>query len=450
MRACSSTLAGRALIPLILMIILAGWIRIDFAASQIDGVFTRKDAGVYLNYVINLYRSGTFSMMDPGPTLVPDSFRSPGYPLLIALTMVIGGEAGFLPILMLTQSVLGTLLVPLTFLLGRFFLPVGGALIAAFLVAVSPHLITITGYLLTETLFSFCLLAALYAFQRAQSSPRWTASALAGMLFGAAYLTNETALFLPFLLAAVAGVWEKRIRKAVSKEWVIHVVVLLSVFSLFPVAWAIRNRIHVPPDAKKGIDRAVISMSHGAYPDFIYKNPSNRIFPYREDPEQPEFGGSLNVFFRVLGDRVREEPMRYLKWYTIGKPYSLWSWSIIQGVGGIYIYPVRESRLHHSRAFGFVYGIMRGIHPILIIAALFCLPLVLFKHPEDLGQTGPDRLPLLPLTACLYITLMYTLFAPWPRYSIPLRPELYLCALWTIVTVVDHLRGYGQANRIGG
>ena len=108
MGAASSTWDSKTLVSLIIIVLLAGWIRIDYAATQVAGVFTQKDAGTYLNYGINLYRSGTFSMMDPGTALVPDSFRAPGYPLMIALTIAIGGEAGFLPILLSTQSALST------------------------------------------------------------------------------------------------------------------------------------------------------------------------------------------------------------------------------------------------------------------------------------------------------------------------------------------------------
>ena len=38
---------------------------------------------------------------------------------------------------------------------------------------------------------------------------------------------------------------------------------------------------------------------------------------------------------------------------------------------------------------------------------------------------------MMTFAVCVYFTAIYMVFAPWPRYSVPLRPELYLCAVWS-------------------
>ena len=86
-------------------------------------------------------------------------------------------------------------------------------------------------------------------------------------------------------------------------------------------------------------------------------------------PEQPEFGSSLGAFYRILGNRVREEPLRYIRWYAVGKPYTLWSWNIIQGVGDIYIYPARESGFQHSQIIRTIHALMKALHPLLMFSA---------------------------------------------------------------------------------
>jgi hypothetical protein len=173
-------------------------------------------------------------------------------------------------------------------------------------------------------------------------------------------------------------------------------------------------------------------MSHGAYPDFIHKSPYYKRFPYREDPLQPLFGSSVENFWRVLWPRVKKDPVRYLRWYLTGKPYYLWSWDIIQGAGDIYIVPVEKSLFQVSAAAGGIREIMKFLHPVTLFLALSSIPAI-FLGKRSCGNGAPAcSLPVLPLTICIYFTLIYMVFAPWPRYGVPLRPELYLCAMWTL------------------
>ena len=98
-----------------------------------------------------------FRKMRSRSTPRPDSYRSPGYPTFIALLMWGAGEQNYLKWLIYAQAIMGALLVPIIFLTGLFFLPVAGAMVSALLTAFSPHLITTTGCVLSETLFGFLL-----------------------------------------------------------------------------------------------------------------------------------------------------------------------------------------------------------------------------------------------------------------------------------------------------
>lgn len=391
-----------------------------------------RDAKQYVDYGRNLFKHGVFSKDTAATPPRPDSFRSPGYPLLIALIMGLGGETHFIAPLLYTQAALSALLVPLTYFAGVVFLPPIAALAAAFLVAVSPHLVTAAGCVLTETLFAVLLLAGVCCLQYAYKLLSIWRASLAGLLFGCAILTNEAAFFLPFFLVvglfsrAASGAGPFTFKKMRTAAF------FLSIAMLFPLGWTVRNHLNVPSDAPKGHDRAVTTMSHGAYPDFIYKSPVYRRFPYREDPRQPEFGSSLKNFADILWARAKDEPVRYLWWYLAGKPYYLWSWDIIQGVGDIYINPVKVSLFQTSGVAAGIRGAMKALHPLLLFLALLTLPAVISKVREGRADDAAElQLPLLPLVTCLYFTLVYMVFAPWPRYAIPLRPEFYLCGLWS-------------------
>ena len=264
---------------------------------------------------------------------------------------------------------------------------------------------------------------------------------LAALFFGLAYLTNETILFVPIL---IVGFWmiHLRIRKenVFINIYLKQLVLFAVVFCCFPVMWHLRGFISVPFDAPKGSDRAIITMSHGAYPDFTYENPNHKYAPYKDDPMQPAFGRSLENFSKILWERVQKEPLRYALWYLIDKPYYLWSWDIIQGTGDIYINPVKTSLFKESRVSGAIRSTMKALHPILLLLALCGIPLFYVKYREQSAVGAITVFPLLPMLICIYFTGLHMIFAPWPRYSIPLRPMLYLTACWVSFTVINYFR----------
>ena len=415
-----------------MLFIIALVIRVQLVGSNINHIFTARDAKQYIEYAHNLVQHGVFSRSASAIHRQPDSFRSPGYPLFIAFMMWMGGERSYLPIIVYSQAVLSALLVPLTYLAGTFFLPYYGALIAALLVGFSPHLITMAGCLLTETLFSFFLLASICCFQYTLKKKYIGFIIVSALFFGCTYLINEAALLLP-LLIFIFLMMQKHLKKnGILKKMVVFGVV----FSIAPIGWSLRNHLNVPPDSEGGSDRAIVTMSHGAYPDFTYKNPRYRRFPYREDPMQPAFGDSFENFLRILWTRVKAEPLRYVKWYLVGKPYYLWSWNIIQGVGDVYVYPVKYNIFEAAKLAGLIKTIMRYLHPFLLLLALAGIPLfyreIKTKKTEDAILTTP----FFHFLTCIYFTFLYCIFAPWPRYSIPLRPELYLFGVWSLKSII--------------
>jgi 4-amino-4-deoxy-L-arabinose transferase-like glycosyltransferase len=417
---------------LVLLAITALLLRVQYVTETVIDQPIRADAAQYVLYGYNLSHFGVYSKSLPSESPQPDSFRSPGYPLLIAISFLIGDEKSFYPIMLLTQAISGAALVPLTYALGSLFLPVWASLGAATLVAFSPHLISMTSYLLTETLFGVVFLVALVFFCFALKNLRFVFFALAGFFFGLAYLTNETSLFVPFILAwAVFYYYRSTTQVLLKRNLYKGVGLLLLVFIIFPLGWQLRNLISIPAGAPKGSSRAISTMSHGTYPGFIYKDSRYKYFPYREDPMQPAYGESMDNFVKIFSGRFKERPIRYLSWYLLEKPYYLWSWNILQGQGDVYIYPVISSLYTKSTFADWTRVVMKLLHPFILILALFGTILCLRRYRKTSQRMNLDSTPFFLFTLCLYYTLLYTVFAPWPRYSIPFRPELYLLALWT-------------------
>lgn len=408
-----------------IVIAIALLIRIGYVAKTYIKDPLRTDAGQYARYAHNIAHHGVHSMDEQSPPR-PDSFRSPGYPLFLAAAMAVGGEDRWYDVARWTQVGLGAAMVPLTFALAALFLPFWAALAAAALVALSPHLVTSTGYILTETLFGTTTLLGLLLFCRGVMGGRRAPLAAAGLVFGFGFLINEASLFLPVLLL-VALALRRAGGPTASTPWLPFVLVFCTVAG----GWLYRNHTAVPEGAPTSQARALATLSHGTYPGWVHRDPDYRHSAYMEDPEQPGFGTSWERFGAVLWQRFTERPGRYLAWYLLEKPYYLWSWSILQGQGDVYVFPVGNSLYETIAAAEATRLLMWVLHPaVLVLAAIGVLCCLIGRR----RLTSP--VPLLLAATAAYFTVVYSVFAPWPRYSVPLRPELYLLATWSVAALL--------------
>ena len=397
------------------------------------------DARQYIKYGYNLVYNSVYSMDFPSSHPKPDAFRSPGYPLLIASSMRLADGLDFIPTILYLQAIIGAVTVLLTYLLAKHFTSKSLALVAATLVGLSPHLIAISAYILTETLASFLIVAALLSFQKAFKGGGLFWYAIAGMLFGWGYLTNETLLFLPFIIGGVTLI--HTIKPLVTnRKNLLPMAVFISAFCVFPSIWLTRNASVLPKDALTGYHRAVQTMSHGAYPGFIHESVEKKYYPYLEDPLQPQFGSSIRDFSHILWQRVRQRPLRYLSWYLVEKPYYFWSWNILQGQGDVFVYPVKTSLYTESRLAKIKKGMMKFFHPVILLLSIVGIPPLLIKFLHRGRRHSLQGTPVFIYATCLYFTVVFTVFAPWPRYSIMLRPELYICAVWSLAQCIAAIK----------
>ncbi|MBI5649260.1 MAG: glycosyltransferase family 39 protein [Chloroflexi bacterium] len=147
------------------------------------------------------------------PPTFERSDQSPLYVLFLAAHFRLFGE-NFI-FVRLTQAALGALTAAMTYALAKRITPQTSQVsknfgsLSGLIVALYPDLIVLNGLLLTETLYTFLLIALILAWQIAldQSSLRWRA--LAGALAGLTLLTRTSALvFIP--LAFAWDIWNSR------------------------------------------------------------------------------------------------------------------------------------------------------------------------------------------------------------------------------------------------
>ena len=112
---------------------------------------------------------------------------------------------------------------------------------------------------------------------------------------------------------------------------------MLLTFILVQTPWIAWKKTHT---IKGDISPAAASFALGIYPDLIYKDPSLRGQPYKEDPAYDKMSRSAVAAIEVLLQRASKDPWTYIKWYVFEKPLMFWSWDTLFGQRGPYVYPL--------------------------------------------------------------------------------------------------------------
>jgi hypothetical protein len=229
----------RALTMLAVILVVAGGLRVGFAADSTD--FQPPDSRAYARLAENLYESGSFDASREGERPAqPSSTYAPGLPLLVAgIYTVTGGEDRNLARIVL--ALFGTAAVLLTYLLARRLAgPVAG-LVAAGALAIYPALFEYQALLLGEPLASFLLAAGVLALLAARERDRLWAWGGCGALFAALALVRPeyllVALVMPFAVLLPRPDGAALGRRAAGLAAMLAATVLL----LAP--WTIRNAI---------------------------------------------------------------------------------------------------------------------------------------------------------------------------------------------------------------
>jgi len=212
--------------------------------------------------------------------------------------------------------------------------------------------------------------------------------------------------------------------------------IILVGFALAFLPWIGRNMVTLGTITDNRL--MVNFLHHGMYPDFIYEGvPQSYGFPYRYDPTAKKIGGDLPSVLKEILSRFVQAPLRHAKWVLLDKPRVFWSWNMIQGFGDAFVYPVSSSPYFHNTFFRITHRLMYALHyPFVVIALFGCL-----MAWSPLTRIGLSQESLLMARLCslllIYYTLIHMVGAPFPRYSVPLRPFLYGMALFTPYSLIQ-------------
>lgn len=389
------------------------------------------DGVEYYAYAYNLAHHGVFTQAsDRHLPLLGDSYRDPGYPCFLALWMkwLPNWNATYAAIL-LSQGLLSTLSVILVLWLARTWMSFPWLVAAGVLMAVWPHSVTSSGYILSETLYGFlCLLALLLLDLALRRRSAWL-SVIGGMGFALSALTNAVLLpFAPFIGICLA------IRGDMSRRMLLG---FLLGATFLPGAWMVRNAA-LPP-GKSASTRAIVNFVQGSWPSYhqIYQQVSERdpagvANMARIDREVDLMRTRFHVGMAEIMERLNKQPLHYVTWY-FSKPALLWAWDIRVGQGDLYIFPTHHSAFDENSAYRAIAAICHALNPWLLVAMLAAMGI-------GLRQRNELEASLLPATALLiFVTLVYTLLQAEPRYSIPYKPLEIVLAMFALAHAYEWL-----------
>lgn len=141
--------------------------------------------------------------------------------------------------------------------------------------------------------------------------------------------------------------------------------------------------------------------------------------------------------------------MEHIVWFFLKKPISFWSWNIVAGQGDVFIYPVQRTPYSDEPPFVWSHRLMKFLHlPLVCLGLLGC---VLSWLPAATRQMRPEALPVVRFISLLlvYFTALHVVGAPFPRYSIPLRPFIYGMAIFSAAFLWSHVRHRPQRCSAG-
>jgi len=399
--------------------------------QAVDRDAFRGDASQYYHYAWNVVHRGIFSSALPSAaTASPDSFRDPGYPLFLALAMKLTNSfEAFYAFVLIVQAILGAITVSLLAIAARHWLPSRSLAVAAALMAVWPHSVSIPAYMLTETATGFLCAAALVATDVASRNGKASAWAISGVIWSLAGMTNAVLLPLAAVLAAALCLRAHVDRRAA---------LALALASLvLPVAWGIRSTT-LPP-GESSTSRAATNFVQGSWPtyhDAFQLAGQGDIDGIRHlqrmqveiDALQKDPKAGLGMML----DRVSERPMAHVAWY-LWKPALLWAWDIRVGQGDIYVYPTRNSPFFRTGSLWPLEAACYIANPAIMILMLLGVLHSLFRQNAPVVAKAAAIL-------VLFITTVYSILQSEPRYSIPFRGMEMLLAIGGLVSMAGWAR----------
>jgi 4-amino-4-deoxy-L-arabinose transferase-like glycosyltransferase len=426
----------------LLIFLVAVALRLSYQRSAIVHNPIRADARQYYLNAYNLFHFGVYSVDAPdqsGNRPRTSWRRTPGYPLFLYPFFYFSKTpTEFVVNVSLAQAILGSLTCALVFYLGLSFLTPFWAVIAGLASALSPHLIAMDDFLLSESLFMFTLVAATLALVQSFRQRSSGLAFISGALFCFSALVRAVSgllglfMFLCFLVAP--RYWKKGGRF----NFLVPTTCFLIGLAVIHLPYShIRRQIIANADwvtNESAWQHVVIGADINL--DNFFRN--KRIPEFKNQTEKMINDRSYGL--TVLRQRFQENPAGYLKWYLGGKLLFMWKWDNVYN-GDVYQYPMVVKGFHQENWLAALHRFMRWLHWPSIALAIMGIGLFLFNWFRN-NLAKSEYLLLAPILVFIYFAIIFTILLPLPRYMIPVRPFVYLIGCYPLLLSSRYLNRF--------
>ncbi|MFH1201768.1 MAG: glycosyltransferase family 39 protein [Candidatus Omnitrophota bacterium] len=333
------------------------------------------------------------------------AYRGPFYPLFLAAIYKVFGYRHW--IAQLIQIFIGSLSCLVGYLIGARLFSKAVGLLSALIMAGHPYLCLLTGYLLTETLFTLLLLLAVLWVVKFIDKPSWKQCLGAGLWLGVANLTRPIALAFPFFI--FLWFW---LNLRTKKDVLRMTLLIISFMSLVITPWAYRNYrvFHKFIPVYIGLGR---NLWGGNNPE-VFKKVDKRGTWYMPDSIRIKTNLSEidldRRYTKLALEFIKENPKQFLILLYF-KFLKFWQWGY-------------SSTLRNT-IITFLYGIL--FFPFMVLGFFLSL-----KHSR---QTWIIHL------LAIYFTIVSLIFfgsdgSSGTRYRVPLEPFLSIFVAYGLISLI--------------
>ena len=368
-----------------------------------------SDALQYDTIGWNLAFGDGFSL-EPG---VPTPVRAPVYPFFLSFIYLIFGHSYL--VVRLAQAILSALTCLVIYWLGKEIFDEEMGRVTSLIIALYPVLISYTGFLLTETLFTFLLSITALFLVRAVKNRLGKYYAISGMLLGITTLCRATTMLFPFFIfVGLWAVYKVKIRA------IVHFLIFLSMMVVVIIPWTVRNyfRFHTFLPVATG---GGLTLWAGTYVPWDGKYQGVTTEPLRTMGEEYS---PIELDKRLFKEGVRNIKERPIKYFimSIKKFPRFWitSHSSVFGIDKPNSWYLRERQYFPL----FVKFCLLLLHTVTLILGIIGVFLIRRQWKSCI-------IPL--LLICFFTGHIFLVTIP--RYHVPVLPYVFIFASVCLIKI---------------
>lgn len=389
----------RKTLILLFIFALAFSVRLIFLSTNQRQI--ESDEVGYDIYAMRLVETGHYT----DPRGEPSAYRPPLYPVFLALVYRVCGHDYFAA--RLSQALLGSLMVCLFYLIAEKIFNKPTAMLTGIFSSFYMTYVFYTNFLLTETFFSFILAAIVYL-TVVIKKPDLSKMCFLGILCGVLTLIRSSGFFMPFIVAVILLLKEKKHTQFFKKSFMLFMLLFIC-FGFVLLPWTIRNyRLYkrfIPTSTSAGQNMyQAVKPAYGKIPEMGPREDAVAEIGF-SIPNEAE---RSDYFMKKALEAYRENPKKALRSFIIR---FLFFWNVID--------------------WNVTNGDIVNYHFIFIFPFAFSGVFYSLKTGKDIITVS---------LVILYFTSLLAIFQGAPRFRMPIDGYIIILGCYGIYELINRQR----------